>query len=269
MTKNLVNRISAFVVRCSAVLLFGGAAAAALPFPVGEQLTFSASWNGIPVAEIRTVTEMDTYKGREVLAIRMSTRTYAFFNPVFKVDDFHESLVDPATFRPIQFTKNLKEGRYSCHEVTTFDFETMQAHYEHQTSGKTKTYDIDENTRDILSFMYFMRSEPLHENSAPQYRVMADEKLYDLTLRTKAEEYISLENYKRRVLSLELVPEAAFDGLFVSKGKATVWVSRDARRLLTFAKIKVPFGRARIRLKSVRGPGNDFWITELKDDDDE
>lgn len=59
-----------------------------------------------------------------------------------------------------------------------------------------------------------------------------------------------------------------FDGLFVQKGKATVWVSRDARRLLAFAKIKVPFGRARVKLKAVRGPGEDFWITELEDDDD-
>jgi hypothetical protein len=268
-SKIVVRRSAVLRFLCSAVLLFGGAAAADLPFPVGEQLTFSASWNGIPVAEIRAVTEVDTYKGREVLAIRMSTRTYAFFNPVFKVDDFHESLVDPATFRPIQFTKNLKEGHYRCHEVTTFDFEAMQAHYEHQTSGRKKSYDIDDNTRDILSFMYFMRSEPLRENSAPEYRVMADEKLYDLTLKTKTETRIALPNYERKVASLEMVPEAMFDGLFVSKGKATVWVSRDARRLLTFAKIKVPFGRARILLKSVRGPGNDFWITELKDDDDD
>ncbi len=243
--------------------------AAGLPFPVGEQLTFSVSWNGIPVAEIQAAAEMDTVDGREVLALRMRTRTYSFFDHVFKVDDFHESLVELSTFRPIRFTKNLKEGRYRCHEVTTFDFETMQAHYEHQTNGKRKTYDIDEKTRDILSFMYFMRSEPLQENSVSMYRVMADEKLYDLTLKTRAEDAISLAGYERKVLSLEMVPEAMFDGLFVSKGKATVWVSRDPRRLLTYAKIKVPFGRARVKLKSVRGPGDDFWVTELGKNDDE
>ena len=66
-----------------------------------------------------------------------------------------------------------------------------------------------------------------------------------------------------------MFPEAMFDGLFVRKGKATVWVSRDPRRLLTFSKVRVPFGRVRIKLHEVNGPGDDFWITEKKDGDEE
>ncbi|MBL7016888.1 MAG: DUF3108 domain-containing protein [Kiritimatiellales bacterium] len=249
------------------MLLAAFSVAADFPFPVGEELVYSVSWNGIPVAHSTVTTSMDLFEGREVLALRVRTRTAAFFNHIFKVDDRIESLIDPKTFLPIQFTKNMKEGSYRCHEITRFDFEAKLAYYEHQTNGTKKEYAIDADTRDILSFMYFMRSELLESESTLNYRVMSDEKIYDLILHTDEVEKIDLPGYEKKIPSLKMVPEAKFDGLFVRKGKATLWVSRDDRRLLSFAKVKVPFGRARIKLQEVNGPGDDFWITEKKNDD--
>lgn len=239
-----------------------------LPFPVGETLKYHISWNGIPVAWAESSAQMETFEGREVLALRVRAKTYSFFNRIFKVDDLNESLVDPKTLLPIRYTKNIKEGGYRCHEVTTFDFETLTAHFAQQINKKAeKTYAIEPDTRDLISFMYFLRSELLEENRVSTYRVMSDERIYELILNAYDLDKIDLPNYKRDVPSLKIVPEAKFDGLFVRKGKVTVWVSRDPRRLLTFAKIKVPFGRARIKLESVSGPGEDFWITEKEDDD--
>jgi hypothetical protein len=270
MLKFVRSMSSKFIVRCSAVLLLGGSVASAeLPFPIGETLKYIISWNRIPVAWSTVTTERDTLEGREVVAFRIRTQTYSFFNHVFKVDDLHESLIDLKTLLPIQYTKNVKEGRYRCHEITTFDFTTLKASYEHQLNGKKKSYDIEANTRDLISFMYFLRSEGLGEKKKPTFRLMADEKIYDLILHTDDVEKVDLPNYKRKVSFLKMVPEAKFDGLFVREGKATIWISRDPRRLLTFAKVKVPFGRARIKLQSVSGPGDDFWITEKKDGDDE
>lgn len=242
--------------------------AAELPFPIGEELVYSVSYKGLPVASMTLRTQMDTVEGREVLAFRVRTETYAFFNAFFKVDDLHESLIDPKTLLPIRYTKNIKEGRYRCHEVTTFDFEKKKAHYEHQLNGKKKSYDITPDTRDLISFMYFMRSELLEENSTVSYRLMADEKLYDLILDSSGIDQVSLSSYNTKVPCIRVVPEAMFDGLFVRKGKATVWISRDSRRLMTFAKLKVPFGRVRVKLKSVSGPGEDFWITAKKDSEE-
>ena len=238
-----------------------------LPFPIGEELMYSISWNGVPVAYSTLRTEMTQFEGREVLALRMRTKTCAFFNHIFKVDDLHESLIDPKTFLPIQYTKNIKEGKYRCHEVTAFDFEKKKAHYKHQLNQSQKSYDIASDTRDLLSFMYFMRSELLAEDDDVSYRLMADEKVYELILHTSDLDSISLPHYKSRVSSLKMVPEAKFDGLFVRKGKATLWVSRDPRRLMTFAKLKVPFGRVRVKLQSVSGPGSDFWILEKTNDE--
>jgi len=117
--------------------------------------------------------------------------------------------------------------------------------------------------------MYFMRSHTFEAGSKSSYRVMADEKIYDLVVKTKKSKDISLPHYDREISSLQMEPEAKFDGLFVRKGKVTLWVSNDERKLLTYLKAKVLFGRVRVKLHEVRGPGDDFWITELEKDDDD
>lgn len=251
------------------LLLCAAAPAKELPFPIGEELTYNITWNGLPIAWARAVTQMDTFEGREVLAMRITVNTFSFFDPICKVEDFYEGLIDPETFLPIRFEQNLKQRNYRRHDVTTFDYQTLQAHYLHVVKGKTKDYKIEPNARDILSYMYFMRSVLLAENSETHYRVMSDEKIYDLFVKAFKTEPVDLPHYDREIPCLTIKPEAMFDGLFVRKGKATVWISRDPRHLLTYAKVSTPFGRVSLTLHEVNGPGNDFWITEKKDGDDE
>jgi hypothetical protein len=60
-------------------------------------------------------------------------------------------------------------------------------------------------------------------------------------------------------------PEAAFNGLFMRKGKITVWVSRDDRRVCTRVDAEVPVANIHIVLDKVLGPGDDAWVkNEIK-----
>ncbi|MCU0858856.1 MAG: DUF3108 domain-containing protein [Pontiellaceae bacterium] len=204
-----------------------------LPFPVGEELVYKITWNAVPVAQATAVTKREMYEGRRVIALQMTIRTFAFFDSFFIVDNFYESLIDPETFLPIRYVSKIREKSYRCHESTNFDYKTMTASYQHLISGKTKSYDIKPETRDLISFMYFMRSKHLKENTKTEYKVMTDEKIYDLFLTAFSLKAVSLPNYDKKILSIELNPEASFDGLFVRKGKATVWISRDFRHLMT------------------------------------
>jgi len=249
------------------LLLCAVALAGELPFPIGEELIYNITWNGIPIAWSKAVTEMDTFEGRPVLAMRITVNTYSFFDPICKVEDFYEGLIDPETFLPIRFEQNLKQRNYRRHDITTFNYQTLMAHNIHLPKGTTKDYKIESVSRDILSYMYFMRSVSLEENKVTCDRVMSGAKIYDIFIKAFKIEPIDLPHYDREIPCLTIKPEAMFDGLFVRKGKATVWVSRDPRHLLTYAKVSTPFGRVSMTLHEVNGPGNDFWITEKKDGD--
>jgi len=261
-----------FVVRFLSVvsiwLLFSAAANAAdLPFPLNERLDYHISWNGIRVAWSVSTTAMAEENGTNYVAVRVETQTYPVFDVFYRVSDLHECLLDPETLRPVRFTKIMREGSSRYHDVTTFDYANGMARFENVEAGTVTNVPISADTRDYLSFMYFMRGQELTPGTVTNYQVLADNKVYDLLVHAEKVEDIGLPKYPD-VPSLRIEPEAAFNGLFVRSGKATLWVSRDLRRIMTCLKARVPFGQVTVRLYDVSGGGDDFWIWKKKGGDE-
>jgi hypothetical protein len=229
-------------------------------WPVGEKLTYHIYWGYIPVGSASGWTEWTEYKGRRVLAIRLRTLSNKFVEKLYPVDDTIESLVDPVTFLPLQFTKTLNEGKNHYNEVTTFDHKNLVAHWESKITGKTRELKLTPDVRDIPSLMYYLRGRPFVPGTREHFSVMADEKIYDLWLNVQKKETTSLPYYGK-VASIKTEPEAAFEGLFVRRGKLWLWVSDDERRLATKVVGSVPVATINAVLWQVEGPGNDFWAT--------
>jgi hypothetical protein len=232
-------------------------------FPVGETIRYKIYWSKVPVAESTASSQWVEEHGRRLIAIRFRTKSNKVISTVYPVDDFIESVIDPATFLPVRFSKKLSEGRYRCDEVTTFDHANGVATLENRRSNTTKEYPIDPDTRDLISFMYYMRTADFPVGTRQEFRVMADEKVYDLFVKALKIEKVKLRRFGK-VKSVLLEPEAAFDGLFVRKGKMRLWVSEDERRIITRASIKVPVAGVHLKLDKVTGPGDDRWIKKSK-----
>ena len=241
-------------------------------FDVGEDLVYRIYWGVIPVGKTRVATRWIEEDGRRRLSIRFRTRSGKVLAALYPVDDIIESIIDPDTFLPVRFVKNLKEGRHRYHEITTFDYPKGVATWTSVLKNKTKTFDLPPDARDLVSFMYYMRSQRIPPGETRTYRVMADEKIYELIVHARD---VEKEKFKRfgTVRSLRLEPEAKFEGLFVRKGKLTLWVSDDDRYILTRVDGKVPVASVHACIWEVRGPGDDFWIRQTVEkagqDDDE
>lgn len=227
-------------------------------FPVGEGLTYRIFWGVIPVGHVRVTTEWIKEDGQRRLVIQMRTRTGNVLSKLYPVDDFVETVIDPATFLPVRFTKRLREGRYRCDEVTTFDHANRVAHWMSRLNKKTRDIPIEPDTRELLTFMYRMRLNRFEPGTKTQYRVLADEKLYDLEVHAEAIESFRVGDYGW-VASVKLEPQASFAGLFVRKGRMWMWVSEDERRLATKVAAQVSVGKVNILLIGVDGPGDDMW----------
>ncbi len=228
-------------------------------FEVGEKLVYQVNWGFIPVGTSVVTTEWIEEDGRRLLSIRFETKTNHVVEKLYPVDDLVESIIDPDTFLPLRFIKRLNEGDYHCDEVTVFDYKTLKARWEAKTSGKVKEFDIEADTRDIISFMYFMRSSGFKPGDERSYRVMADEKLYDLSIKADKIETFSVGRFGK-VPCVKLEPQAAFGGIFVRKGRMWMWVSDDPRQLCTKMAARVPVASVYIYLTEVHGPGDDFWV---------
>lgn len=232
---------------------------AKLPFKMGETIEYKINWGLFSVGTVTATTEWIDWEGRKHIAIRVRTRTNSILSKIYPVNDYLESIIDPQTMAPVRFIKNLSEGRHKTQETTIFDREKLKATWGDKLKKRTKTYDIKEDSRDILAFMYFIRSQQFEVGKANKYQVMSDEKLYDLELSATKTETIKLSEYGK-VECTKIKPKAAFNGLFVSKGDMDVWVSNDDRHVATKIIADTPFANLVIRLNKITGPGDDFWV---------
>jgi hypothetical protein len=235
-----------------------------LPFPVGEKLTYIIYWGWIAVGESVASTEWAWVEDSWKLRIHVRTQSNGVLSALYPVDDRIETLVDPVTLRPVRFRMILNQGDRHRHETTVFDWDAMQAHFVRKRKDReneTKTYTIKSDTRDLASFMYFLRKTDFEPKTVYEFEVMSDEKLYDLTVTTREEERIRLETYGR-VPSLRMDPKAEFQGAVIKRGEMRVWISSEGRQLMTKMFVDTPFANIRLLLKSVEGPGAEDWQKE-------
>ncbi|HMP89441.1 MAG TPA: DUF3108 domain-containing protein [Kiritimatiellia bacterium] len=229
-------------------------------FEVGEELRYNIYWGMIHVGQSVVTTDWVVHDdGRTLLRIRFRTRTNRVVEKLYPVSDLQEALIDPDTFLPVQFMKDSRQGRHTQHEITRFYHSTGKAEWESLTKKKTMELDIQPDTRDLITLMYFMRSLDFEVGATKELQVYTDEKIYDLSLRLPRKERVELQKYGP-VTSFLIDPEAAFNGLFVRKGKMNLWVSDDDRKICTKITATVPVASIRIQLADVKGPGEDFWV---------
>jgi len=228
-------------------------------WPIGEKITYRIYWGFIPVGTATSCTEWTEFEGQKLLAIRLRTVSNKVVEKLYPVDDTIESLVSPDTFLPVRFSKDMSEGTHKYKEVTLFDRTNLVAHWESKLTGKKRQFIIEPATMDIPSLMYYLRTKPFSVGTQEHFRVQADEKIYDLWLNIQKKEKVDTPNHGK-IDCIKVEPEAAFNGLFVRKGKLWVWVSDDQRRLASRIEASIPFANVSAVIIQVEGPGADFWV---------
>ena len=238
-------------------------------FPVGEELIYRVHWGRIRVGTTRITTDWVDENGTSLIRIRYRTKSNRYLRWIYPVDSVIESYIDPETFQPLRFVNQMHEGRRQHDEETIFDWEAGVARWVSHLSGRSKEFALEPGTRCIPGLMYYMRQTPLEPHSDYTFEgIMADEKLYDVLLKTEDYERVRLPRYGR-VRSLRTEPIAEFDGVMVRSGRILLWISDDDRRLATRISAEVPVARVHLTLDRVRGPGDDSWSSGDDGDDDD
>lgn len=236
-------------------------------FPVGEEIDYEVFWGLFMVGEATAKADWLNRDGRRLLALTVKAKSNGIVEKLYPVDEYLETLLDPATFLPLSFEKNSHEGKRHTHELTTFDHAAKTGHWRSLIKDKQKDFAIEADTRDLLGLMYWIRKEPIQAGEKRQYNVMTDEKMYELIIDSGKKEKVSLEEYGK-VPCIKMEPIGKFNGLFVRKGRMWLWVSDDPRYTICRAVASVPVASIKIMLKRVKGPGDDFWIQDRKDQED-
>ena len=214
---------------------------------------------GLPLAWSTLTTDTITEGGKELIRIRMVTQSYRGFSHIYKVDDLTEVILNPITALPIRLDLKINEGSISKSHLTTFYHDKKVAIFQDRISKDIKEVPIESDTQEIFCFLYAARNRDLESLSERKYTLFVDGKLHDLGLKAGIEDGIKLPTYGI-IPSLAFEPTAEFDGLFLRQGKVRFWVSKQNRRMVTCIQAKVSVGKVSVKLQSVSGPGDGFWI---------
>ncbi len=232
-------------------------------FIPGEVSDYKVSWMGLPLAWSRASVDSITENGRELIRIRMVSKSYKAYSYIYKVDNVTEAVIDPQTALPLRVDVILNEGSIQKSHLATFYHNKGVAVFQDRISKDIREVPIESGTRDIYSFLYSARNRDLATLASQEHTLFVDGKLYELGLKIRKERKIKLPGYGK-VECDQIEPIAEFDGIFLRKGKIMFWVSKQNRRMVTCIKAKVAVGKITVKLQEVSGPGDDFWINKKK-----
>ena len=217
--------------------------AAPVPFAVGEELRFSASFAGIRAGTATMkVAGIENVRGRPAYHIVF---TIDGGIPLYRVRDRYDSWVDVQTLASLRFVQNIREGGY--HRNTTYEIFPEQVQYRKDDGAlePSVAHPLDDG-----SFIYAIRASVpgVGETRRDDRYFRPDRNPVVLTgLRS---ETVSVG--AGRFATTVIRPSIKANGIFSENGEAQVWLSDDANRYPVQLKSKFSKFSLTLELQSVK-----------------
>lgn len=221
----LVRAATAAVASAGALLSFRGAPAdharPPVPFAVGEELVYHATFGHLPAGTARMRVEgIDTVRGRATYHVSFAIDGGI---PLFRVHDRYESWIDAETLASLRHVQHISEGSYSRN--TTYEIFPDQRTYRKNAEAPQPSVD---NPLDDGSFIYAARIA----NIAPG-QTLTDNRYF-----RPDRNPVVLTGLKHDTISVragtfattEVKPSIHANGIFADGGDARIWFTDDAHR---------------------------------------
>jgi hypothetical protein len=243
-------------------------------FELGEELHFEAEFSrallrNIDVADLKfhaTRTPLDGASKPYALTFKADVSSKGFFARLFnlKFRERVESTVEPITFT-IQKTTILDEqGKRVRTTETTFDASKGQMIWTSRDPNnpaaepRHATTEFSGQLQDVLSAIYFIRTQPLQVGKTFEVYIGDGGKVY--TVPVKVVEKKRMKTILGRVDVLKVNPELFGPDRLIDKeqGEFSIWITDDARHIPVASRVKTDYGTFDIKLKRIINPKQDL-----------
>lgn len=217
---------------------------AAVPFAVGEELTYRATFGMLPAGTARMrVDAIETVRGRPAYHVIFTVDGGV---PFYRVHDRYESWIDVQTLSSLRYKQQISEGRYKRN--TTYEIFPERAMFQKDDEPLEASVS---NPLDDASFLYAIRVAGVRvgETRRDNRYFRPDRNPVVLTgLRSE-----SLTVHAGTFSTTVVRPSIKANGLFSENGEAQVWFSDDANRYPVQVKSKFSKFSLTLALQSVTG----------------
>lgn len=215
---------------------------APVPFGVGEELRYRATFGGIPAGSARMrVAGIELVRGRPTYHLVFAIDGGV---PFFRVHDRFESWMDVYTLASLRHVQEISEGRY--HRTTTYDIYPDRAEY--RKNGGPMMPSVHDPLDDG-SFIYAVRADAVRvgQTLRDERYFVPDRNPVVLTGVRHDTVRVDAGSFAATVVK----PTIRTSGLFSENGDAQIWFSDDAARLPLLVKSKFAHFSLTLTLQSV------------------
>jgi len=193
-------------------------------FQAGERLDYIVRYGmivaGASRLSIPEIVEIDGYPCYHILSEAWSN---AFFSTFYKVEDKIQSYTDVQGIFTRRYEKRQREGHFKRDSYYEYD----QAL--HLAKSKKDTVSVPPFVQDVLSAMYFVRTQTLAPGDTLFVDNHSDGKIYPLQIVVHRREKVSVRAGKFQCLVVE--PFLQTPSLFEQKGRVVVHLTDDYRKI--------------------------------------
>ena len=215
---------------------------AQVPFAVGEELIYKASFGGLPAGSARMrVDGIEVVRGHAAYHVLFSIDGGV---PFYRVHDRYESWIDVQTLASLRHTQSISEGRYKRN--TTYEIFPERASYQKDDEPIEASV---ANPLDDGSFIYAVRIARLRvgETRRDDRYFRPDRNPVILTGLRNDTITVNAGTFGTIVVR----PSIKANGLFSENGDAQIWFSDDASRYPVQLKTKFSRFSLTLSLQSV------------------
>jgi hypothetical protein len=219
---------------------------APVPFAVGEELKYKATFGGIPAGSARMRVEgIEMVRGRPAYHVVFTIRGGI---PLFRVRDRYESWIDVETLASLRHHQEISEGRYK--RSTTYEIFPERAEYQKNDEAPVPSVS---NPLDDGSFIYAVRVAGVQVGETRRDDRYFRPDRNPVVLTGERQEVISVD--AGTFATTVVRPTIKTKGIFSEDGHARVWFSDDAHRYPVQVKSKFSKFSITLTLESVK-PGD-------------
>jgi hypothetical protein len=244
------------------------------PFEPSEELVYVAEFSRallkkVDVADFRFSARrepsLDKASDREfnqdtgaayLLKLTGDVSSKGFFSKLFNLRfrEQIESIVEPAPFRVKRTKKIDEQGKRARISETIYDngrvFWTEHDPNNPADTGREATASFAGQVQDLLSAIYYLRTQPLEIGKTFEVTVSDSGRVYQVPVRVVEKK--RMKTALGRVETLRVDPEVfGPDRMVPTEGRFSIWFTNDNRRIPVSARIKNKYGTFDITLRKV------------------
>lgn len=232
------------------------------PFHVGEKLTYQIFWGPFVCGRASLeVAGIETVDGHDCYHLVAKAKTSGLAEWMFPVDNVIESWLDVEGLFTRKYRQTRREGKHTKNEETHYDYQRNQLVIRNLSNGKLKTVPLDGPLQDVISSLYFVRTQHLMLDAEHTFTVNAGDENYKVTVRPDQRKDLRVRPVGE-VSALRIEPLPTLKIVAANKGRMWFWVSDDARKLPLIVTSDMKIGSAKLVLFKVESssPGLDQML---------